>query len=90
MESDPNSPTVVFRAPTSVVAAAVITALEAEGIQAEMTGSFTSSFQAEAPGLVEVVVRRSEADRACAILERLRSEAESQPWPEEDDPSSTE
>ena len=75
MSSDPDSPTVVFRAATSIEAAAVVTALEAEGIEATTTGNFTASFQAEAPGSVQVVVRQSQADKARTILQRLESEA---------------
>jgi len=78
LKNDPNSPTVVFRAPTAIAAGAVITALDAEGIQARMTGNFTSAFQAEAPGMVEVVVRSSEAARARAVLERLQQQAEAE------------
>ena len=52
-------------------ASSVVSALESEGIEARATGTFTSSFQAEAPGDVEVVVRQSEAEQARAILDKL-------------------
>lgn len=71
MTADPNSPTVVYRAANSMEASSVVSALESEGIEARATGTFTSSFQAEAPGDVEVVVRQSEAEQARAILDKL-------------------
>ncbi len=76
MTSDPNSPTVVYSAVNPIEAAAVATALEAEGIETTTTGSYTGGFQAEAPGEIQVVVRQSQAEKALAILERLEGEAE--------------
>lgn len=74
MTSDPNSPTVVHRAATAVEAASIVTALEGAGIEAQATGTFTSSFQAEAPGQVEVVVRQSDAEKAQEVLAELEKE----------------
>ena len=74
MSSDPDSPTVVYRAATSIEAAAIVTALEAEGIETTTTGNYTSAFQAEAPGSVQVVVRQSQADKARTIIDRLEDE----------------
>ncbi|MDA1055174.1 MAG: DUF2007 domain-containing protein [Planctomycetota bacterium] len=82
MTSDPNSPTVVYSAANAIEAGAIATALEAEGIETTTTGSYTSGFQAEAPGPVQVVVRQSQAEKALHILERLEREVESN---EEDD-----
>lgn len=76
MTSDPNSPTIIYEAENAVEAGAVITALEAEGIKATTTGSYTSGFQAEAPGQVQVVVRQSEAEQARSIIERFEEQAE--------------
>jgi len=76
MTTDPNSPTVVYSADNAIEAAAIVTALEAEGIETTTTGSYTSDFQAEAPGTVQVVVRQSQAEKALAILERLEDEAD--------------
>lgn len=82
MTTDPNSPTIVYNAENPIEAGAVVTALEAEGIEATTTGSYTSGFQAEAPGQVQVIVRQSQADKARHILERLEQEAETE---QEDD-----
>ena len=76
MTSDPNSPTIVYSADNAIEAGAVVTALEAEGIEATTTGSYTSGFQAEAPGQVQVVVRQSQAETARNVIERLEREAE--------------
>jgi len=76
MTSDPNSPTVVYSADNAIEAGAIVTALEAEGIETTTTGSYTSGFQAEAPGPVQVVVRQSQADKARNVIERLEQEAE--------------
>ena len=70
MTHDPDSPTVVYRAATSVEAASVVTALEAAGIEATLTGTFTSGFQTEAPGDVQVVVRYSQAEKARDLIEK--------------------
>lgn len=76
MSTDPDSPTVVFSAANAIEASAIVTALEAEGIETTTTGTFTSGFQAEAPGEVRVVVRQSQAEKARKTLERLEAEAE--------------
>ena len=76
MTTDPNSPTVVYSADNAIEAAAIVTALEAEGIKTTTTGSYTSGFQAEAPGPVQVVVRQSQAEQAYAVLDRLEEEAD--------------
>lgn len=77
MTSDPNSPTVVYSADNPIEAGAIATALEAEGIETTTTGSYTSGFQAEAPGPVQVVVRQSQAEKALHILAQLEQESQS-------------
>ncbi len=76
MTSDPNSPTVVYSADNAIEAGAIATALEAQGIKTTTTGSYTSGFQAEAPGPVQVVVRQSQAEQALQVLEQLEQDAE--------------
>lgn len=75
MPQDPDSPTVVYRAATSIEAASVVAALEAEGIKATVTGTFTAGFQAEAPGDVQVVVRHSEAEQARVLIEKWEADS---------------
>ena len=79
MTSDPDSPTVVHEAANAIEAGAVAAALEAEGIKAQVTGNFTSNFQAEAPGPVEVVVRLADAPKAHTVLEQLERETNALP-----------
>jgi Putative prokaryotic signal transducing protein len=76
MTFDPDSPTTIHSAVDAIEAAAVVAALEAEGIKATTTGSYTSGFQAEAPGEIQIVVQKSHADQARAILEQLEDEAD--------------
>ena len=73
MNQDSDAPTVIYRAANSGEAAAVVTALEAAGIETFTTGGFTSSFMVEALGGVEVIVRQSQADKARQILANLES-----------------
>lgn len=61
---DPLSPVTIVRVPSDVEASAIVTALAAHGIRATTTGSYTAGFRAEAPGMVNVLVRQS--DLACA------------------------
>ncbi|MBP87692.1 MAG: hypothetical protein CMJ64_13370 [Planctomycetaceae bacterium] len=74
MTTDPDSPTVVYRAATNIEAAPIVAALEAEGIEATVTGTFTSGFQAEAPGDVQVVVRQSQAEKASELIAKWEAE----------------
>ena len=85
MTTDPNSPTVVYSADNAIEAAAIVTALEAEGIKTTTTGSYTSGFQAEAPGPVQVVVRQSQVEQAYAVLDRLEEEADAIATDDNDD-----
>ncbi|MEO8494534.1 MAG: DUF2007 domain-containing protein [Planctomycetota bacterium] len=75
MTSDPDSPTIVYSADNAIEAGAIVTALEAQGIKTTTTGSYTSGFQAEAPGQVQVVVRQSQAELARNVIERFEQEA---------------
>lgn len=85
MTTDPNSPTIVYSAENAIEAAAIATALEAEGIETTTTGSYTSGFQAEAPGTVQVVVRQSQAEKAHQVLTRLEEQAETEEAGESED-----
>ena len=74
MTQDPDSPTVVYRAATNIEAGALVAALEVEGIEATVTGTYTAGFQAEAPGDVQVVVRQSQAEKAAALIEKWKAD----------------
>ena len=72
MTDDPNQPVVLASFANEADAAVAVAALEARGIQAHTTGALTSGFRAEAPGGVQVLVRRSELDRARDALGEMR------------------
>ncbi len=84
MTKDPNSPEVLTRVPSDLEAAAIVTALAARGIDASTTGSFTSGFRAEAPGNVQVVVRRQDLDRAKQMLTEIEKDQTSVDWSQVD------
>lgn len=71
MVSD-DSPVLVASAPTSIEANAIASFLVEAGIKATVTGSFTSGFQAEAPGWVRVVVRKIDLPAAEELLKKYR------------------
>jgi hypothetical protein len=58
--------------------------LLAEGIPAVVAGGFTGSFRAEAPGLVKVLVRACDLERARETLRRRREEAANIDWSQVD------
>jgi hypothetical protein len=63
---------VLVAVPNDIQAAAIVNALADRGIQATVTGSYTSGFRAEAPGWVSVVVRRMDLDLARQTLGELK------------------
>ena len=84
MAIDPNSPERLTAVPSDIQAAAIVNALAERGIQATVTGSYTSGFRAEAPGWVSVVVRRVDLDLAKQALAELKPGASDVDWSEID------
>lgn len=84
MTIDPNNPEVLVAVPNDIQAAAIVNALADRGIQATVSGSYTSGFRAEAPGWVSVVVRRMDLDLARQTLAELKSGTGVIDWPESD------
>ena len=80
MTIDPNSPEVLVVVPNDIQAAAIVNALADRGIQATVTGSYTSGFRAEAPGWVSVVVRRMDLDLARQTLGELKPGTSDLAW----------
>jgi hypothetical protein len=74
--SDPGRPISLADVDSEIEAGAIVSALEAAGIEARIVGDFTSGFRAEAPGQVSVVVREADAERASSILAELHAENE--------------
>ena len=71
MAKDPNNPEVLIAVPNEIEAMSLVTALSGYGIEASITGSYTSGFRAEAPGQVQVIVRHIDLDRAKDALAEI-------------------
>jgi hypothetical protein len=79
MKDDPQSPVVLTTRPMEAQAAMVAAVLRDEGIPAELAGMYTAGFRAEAPGVVQVLVRRGDLDRALAILAEIEGKSKGVP-----------
>ena len=66
--------------PHEVEASVIANVLEAEGIMTALTGVTTAMFRVEAPGLVSVMIRREDLDRARQILDAIRSSESDIDW----------
>jgi predicted RNA binding protein YcfA (HicA-like mRNA interferase family) len=75
---------ILVSVPHEVEAAAIVAAMDQDGIQAVAAGGSTSGFKAEAPGEVQVLVKRSDAHRAQQTLQEIRSRECSIDWSEVD------
>ncbi|MEZ6066774.1 MAG: DUF2007 domain-containing protein [Planctomycetaceae bacterium] len=62
---------IIRSVPHEVEAAMIVAALEQIGVPARMAGGVISGFRAEAPGEVEVLVRREYADAARTLLQEI-------------------
>lgn len=71
MHEPNNTPEMLTSVPNDLEAAMIVSALAAHGVDATTSGSFTSGFQAEAPGEVQVLVRRSDLPQAREALAEL-------------------
>lgn len=78
--TDMNRPRRLTSVATEVEAASLITALNAEGIEAHAAGGHTAGFRAEAPGRVEIWVRSADYQRAQEALARIEAEPDSVDW----------
>jgi cyclic pyranopterin phosphate synthase len=68
--------------PTDLEARMIVSALDAHGIEAQVTGEFTAGFRAEAPGQVRVVVRNADLERARVALAEVEPLHDDQELPE--------
>ena len=76
-ENDPTSPRKLETFNDNLQASILVSRLDENGIHATAVGGFTSGFQAESPGYVDVVVRRADYDDAKKLLDSWRSELDS-------------
>ena len=67
--TDHLAPVVLTERTTEWQATMLANALEAQGIVAKTTGGLTAGFRAEAPGMVQVLVRTQDLQRAKKFLE---------------------
>lgn len=74
MTTDPERPIVLVSVPNEIEAAAILGALGDVGIEGHALGGYTAGFRAEAPGLVQIVVRQADLERAKATLDSLRNQ----------------
>jgi len=75
---------VLTTVPSEVEAALILSALEDEGIEASPSGELTAQFRAEAPGVVRILVRTEDAERAQEILTELREATQEIDWSQVD------
>ncbi len=80
IQGDLNNPTTLTRYSSEIEAAAILAALSESGIEGTTTGSFTTGFQAEAPGDITVVVRQSDLSRAQEVLAELENMKKDIDW----------
>ena len=80
MNEDPQNPVELTSVPNEIEAAAVVAALRSWGIEAVTTGSFTAGFRAEAPGVVHVLVKQEDFDRAQEAFAAIEAEEEPVDW----------
>ncbi len=80
MMVDPNAPCVLTSVANEIEAAAIATALADYGIEAAVTGGFTAGFKAEAPGLVQILVKESDLDRAKPALAEIQKDQGEIDW----------
>ncbi len=73
-DDDPNRPIVLTTRSGEPEAALVIAALARHEIDAQATGGLTSALRAEAPGVVRILVRHSDLERAQSVLAELETE----------------
>ena len=73
-------------------AAAIVAALNAEGIETVTTGDFTAGFRAEAPGNVQIIVKSCDLARGQELLQRFKEDNSSIDWSQIDvgEPEDTE
>jgi hypothetical protein len=71
MDDQSSSPCLLLSVATEAEAVGIVTALAEYGIEASTTGGFTAGFKAEAPGSVQILVRRADLERAKQTLAEI-------------------
>ncbi len=82
---DKPDPTVVLAlVPNEWQATLIANALRDRGINAQVTGATTAGFRAEAPGMVRVIVSKSQLEDARAALAEHRDQVSDIDWSQVD------
>lgn len=84
MSDDPNSPVALVNVATEIEANIIIGQLEQRGLDAKAIGGFISSFRAEAPGDVSVVVKQCDLKKAQAALDEIQDDQTEIDWSQVD------
>ncbi len=74
MSREHENPVIAAEVRNEVEATLIIAALGDAGIPATSSGQLTAAFRAEAPGMIRVLVRARDAERAKAVVEEWRGE----------------
>ena len=92
MTDDPTTAVELTSAANTMEAAAIVAALNAEGIKTVKTGEFTAGFLAEAPGNVQIMVKSCDLARGQELLQRFKEDVSSIDWSQIDvgEPEDTE
>ncbi|MBI1375656.1 MAG: DUF2007 domain-containing protein [Phycisphaera sp.] len=77
-----DDPVDLTTAPNEMEAGILVAHLAAHDIQAFMVGEMTAGLRAEAPGVVQLLVRPSDLERAHALLTEWRDEPIEYEWPD--------
>jgi len=80
MSDDPQNPVALTSVPNEIEAAGIVAALKEQGIEVVATGSFTAGFRAEAPGVVQVLVRQEDLARAQQLLDQIKENQDPIDW----------
>lgn len=80
MNSPGDEPTILTRVPTELEASSIVEQLKQQGIRVTMTGGFTAAFMAEAPGDVQLVVRKADYEKAVELLQQIETDNEDIDW----------
>ncbi len=81
---DPGHPEILATAPTDLEAATIVGALNAGGVNAITTGGYIAGFRAEAPAVVNIMVRHEDLERARELLLEIRKTSSDIDWSQVD------
>jgi len=80
MADQSSSPSLLLSVANEIEAAGIVTALAEYGIEASVIGGFTAGYKAEAPGSVQILVRRSDLDQARRALAEIQKDQGNIDW----------